>query len=374
MDLGLEFITERARLSGVPGNIQSLARDARYGFLDRAASDSGCNKVATGHTMNDQAETYLMRDIRGSGPSGLKGIPPVRGIFIRPSIETKKTEIISYLNERGIQYLTDPTNQKPVYLRNRVRMELLPIIESINPNAVETLARAAEISRVEDEFMSARADDAYTDALTDNSGDSASLDIMKMLSMHTSIRRRVIRAAIGYVKGDLLSITYAHTLETERLIVADGTGKGIDLPGGVRIEIVYGNAVFSVPMETVPYSYEMRVPGRTEVPEAGVTIMAEYATAASPGRTEAAVDPDKLTGPLAVRSRRPGDRFRPLGLGGSVRLKDFFINEKVPRRERDTVPVIVSGDDIVWVAGHRQDGRFAAAGDTENPIRLFLEA
>lgn len=372
--LGLAFETERAELSGEPGNVQSIARDARYGFLERVAKDLGRNRVATGHNMDDQAETYLMRDIRGSGTSGLKGIPPVRGMYIRPLIETRREDITAYLGDRGIKYLTDPTNLKTVYLRNRVRLELLPIIEDINPNAVETLSRSADIARVEDNFLNGISAAALDDATLGKSETSLSLDTAKLVSMHPAIRRRVIRSAIEHVKGNTLAVTYSHTLDAERLMLKGGTGKGIDLPGGVRLDIVYDTAVFSVPAEPTPYRYELKVPGRTELPEPGVTITVECSGLRTGRPNEAVIDRDRLYGPLVARSRMPGDRFRPAGLGGTVKLKDFFINEKLPRRERDTIPVIVAGNDIVWVAGLRVDERFAAGTETKNPLRLVLES
>jgi len=372
---GLEFVSERAELSRMPGNIQSLARNARYGFLRMTATRLGCGKVATGHTMDDQAETYLMREIRGSGTGGLKSIPPVRDVFIRPLIQTTRADIIEYLASRGIKYLTDPTNRKPVYLRNRVRMELLPLIEVINPNAVETLAREADIALVEDSYMDAVARDAFDDAAIGTGKGGVSLDAGTLLSMHPAVRRRVIREAVLRVKGDLLGVTYGHVMDVEILLEAGHTGKGLDLPGGVRFELSYDRAVFSKNIEQSPYEYTLTVPGVTHVPEAGINLFAEHSAAggAANGRESALVDMDMLTGPLSVRSRKPGDRFRPAGMDGKKKLKDYFMEIKLPVRERDTAPLLVSGEEIVWVVGHRQDGRFVARSGSVNVLRIFFE-
>ena len=145
--LGLPFLTEQARLkealSASPVNLQAAARDARYAFFKRAATKVGAQRVAVGHTADDQAETWLMREIRGSGAQGLASIPPVRGIFVRPLIDATRDQVMEYLAGKGAEYVTDPTNLKPDYLRNRVRMELLPLLKGYNPRVTEALCHSA---------------------------------------------------------------------------------------------------------------------------------------------------------------------------------------------------------------------------------------
>lgn len=224
VSLGLEAVI---RFIDVPAmrereglSSQEAARDARYAFFEEAAGEAGANKVALAHTSDDQAETVLIRLLRGSGPLGLSGIPAIRGqepIIIRPLIDCSRKEIEGYLSEKGIPFVTDSSNLKMDYMRNRVRMELIPFLEGYNPNIKETLTRTARLARQDNEFLDMEADKAYQSLVPSNNGDIA-IDFKALKGLPSAMSSRVIRNAIEGVKGDLKRISFQHIAEILNLM------------------------------------------------------------------------------------------------------------------------------------------------------------
>jgi tRNA(Ile)-lysidine synthase len=390
--LGLPFYTEKAglkeRLAGQSVNRQAAARKARYDFLNRAAEKLQANKIAVAHTADDQAETVLMRLIRGSGMSGLAGIPPVRRVdslrtVVRPLIYTSRQEVERYLSENNIASVTDPSNLKNVYLRNRIRLELLPVLVAYNPHVAEALARSAELIRADEEFLDARAREIMESIITRREADSrAGLRLIELGlddfdKLPEALKRRVVRLAVEDAKGDTLGLSYGHVADAARDIYEGPTGRGVDLPGGVRFERSYKKLLIYFPEEGSSFSVPLPLPGegqkisKVEVPEAGLTVEAEmvsgtYAT----DKNSAHFDMDKLDGPLVSRSRRPGDFFYPAGMEGRKKLKTLFIDLKLSRIERARVPILECGGEIAWVMGYRQDRRFTAGPDSKKILRV----
>jgi len=236
-----EFVGKVAASLGLPVSIRSIdvpsimemeglsaqeaARDVRYAFFEEEAREAGARRVALAHTADDQAETVLMRLLRGSGPLGLSGIPPVRGIFVRPLIECTRKEIEDYLYERNIPFVTDSSNLKMDYMRNRVRMELLPFLESYNPNIRKVLSRAAEIAHIDNQFIEIESDKFYLEKMVRDSEqqDNITIEMDGFKELHQAISSRVIRKAIMVVKGDLKRISFQHISDILGLI---NTGEG----------------------------------------------------------------------------------------------------------------------------------------------------
>lgn len=381
-DMGLPFFTEQARLKERllerPENRQEAARRVRYEFLEKVRQEFNADKISVGHTADDQAETLLMRLLRGSGTRGLSAIPPVRGRIIRPLIEATRADVLEYLAERGVPYVTDPSNLKPDYLRNRLRMELLPSLRKYNPEAIKSLCKSADILREEGDFLDRYAGRMLEDISRETRGGALTLGREALLGLHPAIRRRVMRLAVGRVKGDLLGVGFTHLAEAEELVSSGLTGKSLDLPGGVRVWASYGDVCVGKIREKIWYETELPAPGRVELPQAG---MAVEATAESPhprvpspgGRgenNEACFDMGLVKGPLVIRNRRPGDAFYPVGMEGRKKLQDFFVDKKVPRELRDAVPVLTCGDEIMWVIGMRRDRRFLAGPETKETVLI----
>jgi tRNA(Ile)-lysidine synthase len=238
-----------------------------------------------------------------------------------------------------------------------------------NPNIIRTLARSTGVMRDEDGFMDAHAASLLPGLISSDLGWIVRLDGPAWAGLHVAIRRRMLRLVAGRLKGDMRGIGAGHVEDALDMLDAGHTGRGVDMPGGVRVESSYGDPVIYRP-DGMPGAFEaaLGVPGRIVIPEAGIEV---EVTVAGQGESPpggdgdmALFDLDKLAGPLAVRSRRPGDRFQPSGMAGSVKLKEYLIDMKVSRVDRALTPILTSGGEIAWVMGHRQDRRFMPGPDS----------
>jgi tRNA(Ile)-lysidine synthase len=355
-------------------SLEAAAREVRYQWLESVASRFRARRIATGHTADDQAETVLLNLLRGTGPRGLAGMPPVRGRIIRPLIWIARAQVRRYCEKHQLTYRTDESNQDLSFARNRIRHEILPSLQRLQPGLVGNLCRLAEIMRGEDEFMSEQAENALRGAASQRPGEVGVL-LSLFGALPPALQRRVLRAAIARVKGDELDIELERVEALVQLALAGRTGSVIELPGGLRAERTYGELVIApAPAEKALTDEEwlLPVPGEVSIAELGFQIAAKRSRAKRPPPSPMAalVNAAKIPGPLAVRSRRRGDRFRPVGMRGTVKLQDFFVNAKVPRAERDRIPLVLSGEAIVWVVGHRISGDFRVTDKTRRTIRL----
>jgi tRNA(Ile)-lysidine synthase len=356
---------------------QAGAREVRYGFLANVAESVGDARIATGHTATDQAETFLMRLVRGAGISGLSAIPPKRGNIIRPLIETTREDVLGYLQSAGLVYATDPSNDKPVYTRNRIRTDMLPVLKKFNPRVVETLAAEASLLRDEDEAI-----EAYLTQLMKGMFDREEGLIMikraEFNALPLAFRRRMFRLAACLLGADSPLLARVQVDEALGFIAASQTGRTMRLPEGLTVEREYERFNLSKALEAEHFSHALAVPGTTSIPELGLDIDIERILSAggSAGegedknyRWQALFDYDKIRPLLTLRNRRPGDRFCPAGMGGrSKKLQDYLVDEKVPRRKRDAIPLLCSGEDILWVVGHRTDERFLPQADAKRVL------
>lgn len=378
-----EYVKELAERLGLPAtarsvDVRGLARDegislqeagrrARYHALEELRTELRADRVATGQNLEDQAETVLMRLLRGAGARGLSGIPPVRdGLYVRPLIEISRREIEEYCREQGLKPRRDPSNEKPVYLRNRIRLQLLPLLQKeYNPRVVETLAGTAEVLRAEDCLLTDLTLKAFERLARDN-GDRVSLDRRGLLSEPEAIARRLVRVAAGKFLPAWRTPTHRQVDEVLALAQRGSGAAQVQLAGTVRAWLEYDSVAFAPafePYEGLPGEVPLMVPGITRIEELGIELEATPGPgrdAAAPGPDVAVLDPERLEGPLTVRTRRPGDRFTPLGLSAPTKLKSFLIHAKIPRRRRDRIPLVCSGGRIVWVVGLRVSADFAA--------------
>ena len=335
---------------------EEAGRNVRYSFFDKIADENGIELIATAHHRNDNAETILMNFMRGSGVSGLSGIPYRRGRIIRPLLGVTRAEIERFCAENGIEYVTDATNFEECCTRNRIRGTLIPYIEkTFNPSFVETVTSNAEIIRSEDDYMHSETDRYYRELVHGHA-----VGINELTALHPAIRLRLIRRMIGEVRGT--SDISAEAAEAAEAIAREGrTGSGIDIYGRVRAYVSYGKLVIERRKEeTPPFSYRLMVGESRYIPELGATVHAETADRRD-DTGEFFSDPDRndpRDAELEIRSRRPGDRFVPWGMDGTKKLKDFMIDEKIPRDERSSIGILTIDGEIAWVIDHRRDGRF----------------
>ena len=376
-------VAQRARDTGV--SIEHAAHTERYAFFDRAAARLGATVVGVAHTKDDQAETFLLRLLRGAGPRGLSGMHPRAGLVVRPLLETSRSAVRDFLRERQIAFREDASNADLEIPRNRIRHELLPLLDKrFAPGIVDVLDREAAIAREDAEFLDEAAQRA-ADRLISKGAREVTLDVTALLTESPAIARRVIRLAQQMVAGPYRFVGFDATEAVRRFAVSKSTGQ-LDLPGhrvnrrGGRV-VLTGSRGREKPTPAPDFLYQLQVPGRVSVPEAFCTISAdtkgvplggELDALWQPGqRNEAVIDAGRLAGPLSVRNRRPGDTFRPLGLRGRKKLQDLFVDAKIDRFAREIAPVIIdAAGQIVWVAGHALAEEFKVTEATKDVVIL----
>ena len=350
-----------ARRTGL--SLQEAAREARFAFFERERERVGASKVALGHHADDQAETILFNFLRGSGVSGLAGIPPVRGAYIRPFFEVRRREIEEYCRVNSLAARLDRSNLKPVYTRNRIRLHLLPFLEKeYNPCLVDALTRLGNICREEDAYLDGVSREILEKVASCGEEGEIVFPVQSLLAQPISLQRRIFRLAWKKVTGQARELPFHHI---ERLLALLSKRDAVlTLPWGVRAfkegSLVKLSKNAEREKEIPPYRYLLNIPGLTFLPETGLKIKAEIMPAESAPSfrnltlREALLDYGLLRRPLWVRRRKEGDVFSPLGQNGKVKLKKFFIDQKVPAEKRNSFPVVVTGEEeIVWVGGLR---------------------
>src|SRR3989338_2793123 len=356
---------------------EEAAREKRYGFLIEAAKEARAKKIALGHTLDDQAETVLMRLIRGAGLSGLRGIPLSRRLngklVIRHLLEVWRKEVDAYLRSLRIKPRQDATNLMPKFLRNRIRNEVIRFLEKYNPNIKESLARSAQNFFYDYETLAEIVNREFARCAKVKRG-SIRIFIRDLEKKRTGLQSGILRKSIETLKGDLRGIDYSHIEDIEDLMKA---GKGaMDLPGKIRVTRTRDARVFggTKAEAALPKVWSrIPVPGATFIPGLKLTFDARFtASRAKRGKpkTTECMDFGKIKEPLYIRTWEKGDRFRPLGMAKEKKLQDFFVDQKVPRGKRGRVPLLVSGKDIIWVCGLRLSDTVKIAGGTKRILKV----
>ncbi|MDE2484092.1 MAG: tRNA lysidine(34) synthetase TilS [candidate division NC10 bacterium] len=361
------------------GSLQAAARDLRYRFLEQVADEQGADRIALGHHRDDQAETVLMNLLRGSGVGGLGGIPPVRGRIIRPLIDCSREEIEKYARKEGIPYVEDSSNQSLSYSRNRIRLELLPeLAKRYNPRVVHALANAATILETEDALLDGMADKELCAVLISRSRDTLMLSIPRTVTFPSALRWRIIRRAAEELRAGHPGLTFQQTLAIDRLLMTKDAKGAIHAPGRLRVRRVGDGIVLAVgegPVRGRIVPCPLVVPGVTVIPGSSFSLRSELLERRAmdelaPDAWTALLDADRTGLQLHVRGWEGGDRFVPLGMSGRKKLQDFFVDAKVPRDQRGSVPLVVSDGRIAWVVGFRVDERFKVADSTRRVLRV----
>jgi tRNA(Ile)-lysidine synthase len=348
-------------------SIEVAARRARYDFFADAARRLQVDRIATGHTRDDQAETFLLRVLRGAGATGLAGIRPRRGPVVRPLLDIRRDDLLAFLASLGQAFRTDSSNRDVRIPRNWVRHRLVPLLAGhLNADIVEVLAREATVLRDEAILLDRLANEAAARLETALPEHRIRLDAKALADLPLALARRVVRQALARTE-DAHFHGFDHVEQVLALCRPVGERSAADLPG-VRVErigagvVLYKRGPRFRPSASA-FRYELPVPGRVAVPECRCRIEATTrrqgssqsvaAKALGLGCDMAVIDAAAVEGGLAVRSRRPGDSIRPLGLTGRKKLQDVLVDRKVPREQRDQVPLVVDADDrILWIGGH----------------------
>jgi len=362
-------------------SIEEKARAIRYQFLEKVLDEHHAQKVALGHNMNDQAETVLMRLLRGAGLTGLSGIPPIREErFIRPLIDITRDEIHAYLKQKDIPFMMDSSNLEKRYLRNKIRLELIPLLLDYQPRLIKHLSELAFLCRQENQFMEEEANKGLQMVIVDSSDHSLDLSLTTFKDLSRPLRFRIIRQAIERVKGNLRRINIGHIKAINDLAGNTRPQIKMNLPEDLIVKRVYERLRFSLGTEidTTDFSYYMENIGRLTIPEINRTIsLAEISKkdflVSSPSTHEAFLDLDRLQWPLRVRNFKVGDKFMPLGLNGFKKLKDIFIDNKIPSEKRKKTVILENSNEIVWVCGARIDDRYKVTQKTKRVLRCQIE-
>lgn len=378
-------------------SLEDAARGVRYTFYHALARENGFSKIALGHHSDDNAELLLMNLIRGSGSVGFSGIAAVRdNQIIRPLIRLKRTEILHYLNAKNLKYRIDKSNDDKRYLRNRIRRELIPLLETnYNPRIVETINRFASIIKSEDQLLESAITPFFDKTASFLGSEEITLSLPQLRGLHIAAKRRIVRKAISILKGNLRRIAF-NQIDSAVHLMEKGPFYGmIHLPDRIRIHRNRHLLIITREKESLRqvdgksaagkaplFEYEVLEPGLNAesvfIKEIGRHLriskaaMNEKFDSYHAGHPVAFFDMDSLSFPLIVRNLRPGDRFTPLGMAGTQKVKKFFINHKIPKAQRWECPVLLSKGKIIWVAGHRMDDSVKIKPLTKNVLKAEL--
>jgi tRNA(Ile)-lysidine synthase len=372
-------VREFQKLGGL--SPQDAARRIRFHFFDDLFQKHHAQKIALGHHADDQVETVLLRLLRGSGLRGLKGILPIReGKVIRPLIEVWREEIDSFASEKKVPFLLDSSNLKNDYLRNKIRRDLIPLIEEkYQPGFKEILLRTSTILRDENDYCERGVEEAYRKIVREEK-DTLSFKFSEYQSLHRGIQWRMIKKigerildwGMGVEGGGLSDLhkIYQNLNQSSPSFL-------LKLPRGFWVEKRYDTVLLGKGevKPSPPFEAELISPGRTFVEEIGKEVVIEEANrdqlrdCSGPPNT-ALMDYESLQFPLKIRNFRSGDRFRPLGVEGTQKLKDFFVDHKIPKFERPKIPLLISDEKIAWIVGYRIDDRVKITQKTRKVLKV----
>jgi tRNA(Ile)-lysidine synthase len=415
---------------------EEAARRLRYAFLARVAAKINARKVAVGHNADDQAETVLMHFLRGAGLTGLRGMLPLTRLtdyrllepflyrgkhsdsspeeekeenkerspaeshpqlcIIRPLLEVSRSKIERYCAAQELTPRFDRSNLDTTYFRNRLRHELLPLLETYNPNIRDRLCHTASVVAADYELLSKLRERAWTQVVVTRPNSEKEpqtaiiFDRATWRALPLALQRATLRQATYRLRRSLRDVDFVHVENAREIGLNGDTGAQATLPMGLVLTVGYDTLMVGgagdvgpppdEPLLRTSGTLTVRLPGATPIPQSDWSLQTEILekwdvshVRDNPDPWMAYLDADRLAGPLVLRPRRPGDRFQPQGMGGhSVKVSAFMINLKIPSAWRDRVPLLVAGDQIVWVCGRRIGEVAAVKPDTRRVAKLWF--
>lgn len=336
-------------------NLEDAGRQARIAFFDEVRSKYGAAAVALAHHADDQAETMLMRLLRGSGMTGLSGMAyrNTRG-YVRPLLDVTRSEIERYLLERGLEWREDSSNSDTVYLRNRIRHELLPLLEGYNPAIRSRLSQSASILGGDESLLVELTEQAFASTCKVGEG-TVYGSVLQLRALHPALRRRVLRYAFRKSAGTLDGVSHRHVDALCDQIDSSRPNSRLAFPHGITVSREYDNLTWAKVDNTAHEAgYELKImePGCYQLPGGGsITVEVVKDADFSAGSETGYFDLGRTPFPWLIRNFHPGDRMTPFGMSGRKKIKDIFIDRKIPHSERRRIPILCSGVDIVWIPG-----------------------
>ena len=402
-------------------SLEEAGRNARYDAFAQILEKTGATKIAVAHNKNDQVETVLMRIFRGTGTEGMLGMSHLRGNIIRPLLDISRSDIEHYVHENGLSAIVDSSNLETDYTRNKVRLNLLPTInEAMGIDVSDNVLRLSTIIRMDEQCLSRQAQIAYErvcnkapgsekqknivwDAV--NFGDNASMEVNMNIEclqgLDYAIRTRVFRLAIKQVKGNLTGIESIHIDRLNELCVNGRTGSSIDIKQGIIASRQYGNIKISykIARDTKDFCEKLNIPGITLIEDLAIHITTEITEVMvnkedksnfrklNCSKHEAYFDMDSINKAkkiynensdvksrqaleLVVRNRQSGDVFKPFKSNGTKKLKEYFIDEKVPKEIRSSIPLIAVGQEIIWIIGNKTSDNYKVTDNTKFILKI----
>lgn len=378
--IDVNIIAEQNNLS-----CEMAGRKARYDFFEELMIKLSASKIALAHNANDQAETILMRIMRGTGMDGLIGIKPVRDkIYVRPVLNLSRTEIEKYCEENSINPRIDKSNLETIYARNKVRLDLIPYMEeNFNKDIIKTLNRLSDIVKVDNDYLESISTKQFK--IHCETGEQRVIIYNSAFTLHEAIISRIIRSALFEVRHNLYNIEKIHISNIIDLQKHE-TGKTTMLPQNIIVENCYGDIHMHIKENSYNNTdlvnnneYALNVNGENFIHSLNKVVSIH--TIAKLDFNEVKTndyikyfDYDKIEKPIILRYRKDGDKFMPLGMSGNKKLKDLLMDLKIPKAERNKMPLICFGEDIAWVVGHRVSEKFKISKDTKNILQIRIES
>jgi tRNA(Ile)-lysidine synthase len=364
---------------------QEASREIRYALYREVAERIGASKVALAHHGDDQVETVLFRMLRGTGIGGLAGIPQRRWLVenrvevVRPLLSIFRQDLEAYCREAGLTPREDSSNATRKYLRNRLRLDVMPLFESINQRYREHILHLAHTAHIDENYLQNASKTALRLVILQQEMNRISIAGNKFQSCDLALQRRMIPLILSYLSRGT-EWSSQHVEAVLRIIHGEHPSATVHLPDGIVVQRVYERILFSRGQretKTAPFCYDLVVPGATRVWESGVTIHTAILSA-PPDVTqlsayEAVFDADRLTGKLHVRNRNPGDRVTLFGSHRRKKVKELLIDAKIPKMDRDRLPIVVDGDEIIWVPGVRRAAHAAVNEHTTRFLHVVAE-
>ncbi len=392
--MGAPFFCEQTDVYAMAAqgfSLEEAGRRARYGFFHRIADLHGFEKIALGHHADDNAESVLMYLLRGSGILGLSGISPVRNPrIVRPLIRLHRKDILRYLSENRLNWVSDASNEDVGFVRNRIRRQLIPQLQKqYNPQIIHALNRLSDLARAEETWLVSITTPLLKAATVREEICRMELCVRILRTHPVGALRRILRQAVERIKGDLRRISLAHADAAVKLVYGDNDRAGLDLPDRIRIQRNQDRLIISKE-ESCPrirrsgpapsgfcYTIDSDTRSLFIEPIGAYLILTRLENSGfqmiqNSGNSVAFMDCDCVRFPLRVRNPMPGDRFVPLGMKGRQKLKKYLINRKVPRPLRSRCPVLLSQDQIIWIGGHQIDDSVKVTSKTRHVLKIEL--
>lgn len=384
--LGIKIYVKKAKVYDIAKDkdisVEQAGRIVRYNFFEEIMKKENFNKIAVAHNANDQAETVLMRIMRGTGLDGLCGIMPVRdNIYVRPLLNTRREEIEEYCRQNNLKPRIDKTNFEKIYTRNKIRLELIPYIKkNFNEDIVGALGRLANLAQKDTQYLENEANKKYN--IYYNKKHNKVIISKEAFNENLSIVERIMRKAIEELKGSKCNIENKHIYEILEL-QRNATGKMISLPDNIKVFNNYGDIWItfedSKAKDLLNLKYEIKLNSRNYIKDLGINIITKIVPFSKnidvrDKRYTKYFNYDNIQGKdIILRFKKNGDRMRPLGMEGTKKLKDIFIDLKIPKDERGKIPLICFNDDIAWIIGYKLSNDFKVRNNIKNVLEINVK-